>query len=156
MKLFKLLVLLAAITVAGFAAPAWADSPSDTPCSTPATAAQCSQTSLLKAIVNRFVAVTATNSSTTVTTGGTFQTVAAANAARKSLEIVNACNVVTNCTTTSNYCYVFIAGSGSPSKANAIPLAPGQGYLRSSGTVPSDAIQATCDGTGDKFYLAVQ
>ena len=95
--------------------------------------------------------------SSTITTGGTFQTIAAANAARRSLEFINLCNVATACTTTANVCYLFIAASGTPTKTtNAIPVPAGGSYLRSSGVIPTDAIQATCDGTGDHYRLAVQ
>lgn len=92
----------------------------------------------------------------TITVGGTFQTIAAASTSRKSLDFVNVCNVGSNCTTTGNLCYLYIAASGTPTTANSIPVVPGQEYIRSSGVVPSDAIQATCDGTGDHFALKVQ
>lgn len=98
-----------------------------------------------------------TDASGTIATGGTFQPIAAANTARQSFEFVNICGVTSACTATTNYCYLFFAASGSPSKTtDAIPVAPGASYLRSSGSIPSDAIQATCDGTGDHFRLAVQ
>lgn len=97
-----------------------------------------------------------TNSASTITTGGTFQTIALADTARKSFDFQNLCSKTGNCTATSNNCYLFIAGSGSPTLATAILVAAGQEYLRSAGAIPSDAIQATCDGNGDKFYLAVQ
>lgn len=99
---------------------------------------------------------TQTNSATTVTTGGTFQTGAAASTTRKAFEFQNICNKSGNCTATTNNCYVFVAASGTPTTANSIIVQAGWGYLRSIGAVPSDAIQVTCDGTGDKFYLAVQ
>ena len=67
-----------------------------------------------------------TNSSGTITVGGTFQTIAAANTARLSFEFVNLCNVTSACTATTNYCYLFFATSGSPSKTtNVIPIPPG-------------------------------
>lgn len=98
-----------------------------------------------------------TDASSTITLGGTFQTIAAANTARRSFEFVNICGVTSACTATTNYCYLFFAAFGSPSKTtDTIPVAPGASYLRSSGSIPSDAIQATCDGTGDHYRLAVQ
>lgn len=96
-----------------------------------------------------------TNSSTTITTGGTFQTIANANTSRKSLDFVNICSVTGNCTTANNLCYLYF-GSGTPTVANSIVVGPGQDYLRSSGIVPSDIIKATCDGTADNFYLGLQ
>ena len=94
--------------------------------------------------------------SSTITTGGTFQTVAAANTARRSFEFINICNVASACTTTADNCYLFFAASGSPTKNNSIPVPAGGSYLRSAGAVPTDAIQATCDGAGDHYRLAVQ
>lgn len=98
-----------------------------------------------------------TDVSNTIGTGGTFQVIAVANTARKSIEFVNICNVVGSCTTQNNMCYLFLAATGSPNKTtNAIPVSPGWSYARFSGTIPSDAIQGTCDGTGDHYRLAVQ
>lgn len=98
-----------------------------------------------------------TEASSTITVGGTFQQIAAANTSRKSIEFANLCAVASACTATTNYCYLFFAASGSPSKTtNVIPVPPGASYLRSSGSIPSDAVQATCDGTGDHYRLAVQ
>jgi hypothetical protein len=101
-------------------------------------------------------AASATNSSSTITTGGTFQTISAASTSRKSLEFTNICNVTGNCTATTNYCYIFIAASGTPSTANSVPVPPGAMYVRSMGAIPTDAIQATCAGNGDKYALKVQ
>jgi hypothetical protein len=97
-----------------------------------------------------------TDSSGTITTGGTFATLLASNTARKSLEFTNVCNIAANCTTTANYCYITTVASGSATKGNSIPIPPGASYLRSSGAIPSDAIAGTCDGTGDKYRLASQ
>jgi hypothetical protein len=97
-----------------------------------------------------------TNSASTITTGGTFQTIAASSTSRRSLEFQNVCNKSGNCTATTDNCYLYIAGSGTPTTAKSIVVAPGQSYLRSSGAIPSDAIQATCDSNGDAYYLAVQ
>ncbi len=96
------------------------------------------------------------NTSSTITTGATFQTIAAANGSRKSVEFVNVCNISGNCVSTSDNCYLFFAISGSPTTAKSVVVGPGQEYLRSQGSIPADAIQATCDGTADKYYLAVQ
>lgn len=97
-----------------------------------------------------------TNTSATITTGGTFQTIQASSATRKSLEFMNVCAKSGNCTAITNNCYLYIAASGSPTTANAVVVPAGGYYLRSVGNIPSSAIQATCDGTGDHFYLAVQ
>lgn len=98
-----------------------------------------------------------TEASGTVTTGGTFQQIAAANVTRQSMEFVNLCLVPSACTATTNNCYLFFAASGSPGKTtDAITIPPGWSYLRSTGSIPSDIVQATCDGTGDHFRFAVQ
>jgi hypothetical protein len=100
-------------------------------------------------------AATTTDSSGGIVTGGTFQQIAAASGTRKSLELGNTCNVASNCVATTDVCY-FYFGNGSSAKDTSIVLYPGQYYLRSSGTIPSDQINATCDGTGDEYYLKVQ
>lgn len=101
-------------------------------------------------------ATTTTDASATVGTGGTFQQIAAANTSRKSFEFSNICSVSGNCVAATDNCYVFFGANGSATKANSRLISPGGGYLRSSGTIPSDAIQITCDGTADKFQAAVQ
>lgn len=97
-----------------------------------------------------------TDASGTIATGGTFQTITAANPQRKSFEFVNICAVASACTTTANVCYLYLAASGTPTTNNSIAVPAGASYLRSTGTIPTDAIQATCTGTGDHFRLAVQ
>lgn len=97
-----------------------------------------------------------TNLSGSITTGGTFQTVSAGTDARKTLDFVNICNVAGNCTATTDVCYLYFGVLGSASTTNSIPVSAGQEYLRSSGTIPSAAINVTCTSTGDKFYLQVQ
>lgn len=96
------------------------------------------------------------NASSAITLGATFQTIAAASLTRRSLEFTNICSVAGNCTTVSNTCYLFIAASGTPTIANSVPVGAGAQYIRSTGTIPTDAIQVTCDGTGDKYALKVQ
>lgn len=98
-----------------------------------------------------------TEASSTITAGGGFQTVAAASTTRQSLEFDNLCLKAGACTATTNFCYLFFAASGTPGETtNAIPIPPGWSYIRSVGSIPSDAVQATCDGTGDHFRFAVQ
>lgn len=97
-----------------------------------------------------------TNSAGSITTGGTFQTIAAANTARKTLDFVNICNVAGNCNATTDVCYLYFGTLGSATTANSIPVSAGQEYIRSTGTIPSAAINATCTATGDKFYLQTQ
>lgn len=97
-----------------------------------------------------------TNSSSAITTGGTFQTISASSTARKSFDFVNLCNITGNCTTINNLCYIYLGATGTPTTANSIPVGPGQEYLRADGAIPSDAIRVTCDGTADKFYLGLQ
>lgn len=95
------------------------------------------------------------NISGAVTTGGTFQTFAGVGANRKSLDFVNICNVAAKCTALTNKCYLYLS-TGVATTDKAIPVAAGVEYLRATGIIPSDSIQITCDGNGDKFYLAVQ
>jgi hypothetical protein len=97
-----------------------------------------------------------TNSASTIVTGGTFQTIASASTTRKSVEFENVCLKSGNCTATTNNCYLYIAASGSGTTANSIVVPPGASYLRANGTIPSDAVSATCDGTGDHYYLSIQ
>jgi len=97
---------------------------------------------------------TTTGASGTVTIGGTFQTVAASNPSRLSLDVENICNVSGKCNSTFDFCY--LSFDASPTTSNAIPIPPGGSYLRSSGVIPSDAVKITCDATGDKFRAAIQ
>lgn len=102
------------------------------------------------------LATAVTNSSSTITTGGTFQTVAATNNKRQSLDFINICNVTGNCTATTDICYLYFGVLASATTTNSVPIAAGYEYLRSSGTIPSAPINVTCTSTGDKFYLQVQ
>ena len=91
------------------------------------------------------------NNSTTITTGGTFQTVLPAlgtGAVRRSITIQN------NNTGTDN-CWVFL-GSGAATTARSILLASGGSYQRYYPYVPSDAVQMTCTTTGDSVYIDTQ
>ena len=85
------------------------------------------------------------NSSATIATGNTFQTVLAANSKRQSVTIQN------NNTNNDN-CWLFI-GSAAAAKGTSILLAPGGSYQRYSPYVPTDAIQATCATTNDTMYI---
>lgn len=100
------------------------------------------------------------NSSITITTGGTFQTVLPSNlgstTVRQALTIQNnnanpTCEAASNC----DYCWVFL-GSGSATEGTSIELAAGQAYTRYWPFVPSDAIQATCTSTSDTLYVDTQ
>lgn len=97
-----------------------------------------------------------TISSSTITTGGTFQTVTASSSTRKSFEFANVCGKSGNCTAVTNNCYLYVGAAGTPTTGNSIVVPPNASYLRSTGAIPTDAVQATCDGTGDKFYVSVQ
>jgi len=94
-------------------------------------------------------AAATTTSSSTVTTGGTFQQLAAANTARLSLDFENKSG-------NGDICYLYLGTTGAATTALAVQVKDGQEYLRSSGAVPSDAVQATCATTGDKYYFAIQ
>ena len=92
-----------------------------------------------------------TNSSTTITTGGTFQTVLPAlgtGAVRRSITIQN------NNTGADN-CWVFL-GTGAATTARSILLPTGGSYQRYYPYVPSDAVQMTCTTTGDSVYIDTQ
>lgn len=102
------------------------------------------------------VPAASTNSVVTITTGGTFQLITASSATRKSFEFQNKCLDSGNCVATTDVCYIWWASSGSASLASSLSIYPGGGYLRSGGVIPSDALYATCDGTGDKLYFVVQ
>ena len=88
------------------------------------------------------------NSSATITTGNTFQTVLASilgtTTIRQALTIEN--------NNASDSCWVYI-GSGSASKAKSILLLSGGSYTRYWPYVPSDAIQATCASNSDTLYI---
>lgn len=102
---------------------------------------------------------TTTNSSSTVTTGGTFQQISASNTSRKSLEFQNICNASgqpCGATHTADNCYLFFGTTGAATKNTSITLAPGASYGRYVGSVPSDALQFTCDTTADPFVANVQ
>jgi hypothetical protein len=91
-----------------------------------------------------------TNSSATITTGGTFQMVLNAvtqTNQRRSLTINN--------NNATDSCWVYV-GSGSPTKANSILLLAGGAYTRYYPYVPSDAIQATCATSADTLYVDTQ
>lgn len=85
------------------------------------------------------------NGSGTITTGGTFQVGAAAYYARRGLEFQNLSG-------NGDACYMHF-GADSASTSNSLKISDGNGYLRSSGTIPNDEIQVTCATTGDHYYL---
>lgn len=91
------------------------------------------------------------NSSATITTGNTFQTILAVisgtSTQRQSLTIQNN-NAVDSC-------WLFI-GAGSATKATSMLLLAGGSYTRYWPYVPSDAIQATCATTADTLYVDIQ
>ena len=88
-----------------------------------------------------------TNISGTITLGGTFQTISASSTTRKSFEFQN---------NSSDPCYLFFGVLGSATLNTSLKVPSGGSYLRSSGALPSDAINVTCTTTADVFYAAVQ
>lgn len=84
----------------------------------------------------------------TITTGGTFQQIAASSTSRLSLEFQN--------NNSSDNCYLYFGTTGSATTAKSILVTPNAYYLRSSGSIPSDAVQVTCVNTSDTYYAAVQ
>lgn len=98
-----------------------------------------------------------TDLSTAVTVGGTFQTVQAITLTRNSIEFQNNCNISGGgCVATTDNCYIYFGVLGSATKIKSVVVAAGSYYLRSTGSIPSDAINVTCDGTADPFMLKVQ
>jgi hypothetical protein len=87
-----------------------------------------------------------TNSSATIVTGNTFQTVLSAGV-RHSLTIEN--------NNTTDSCWVFVGG-GSATKGTSVLLLAGSAYTRYYPYVPNDAIQATCATTSDTLYVDTQ
>lgn len=83
-----------------------------------------------------------------ITVGNTFQQIAASNTSRKSFEFQN--------TNASHTCYLFFGTTVSASTAASITVPPSGFYIRSSGAIPSDALQVTCTNTSDTFYADVQ
>ncbi len=103
---------------------------------------------LFAAQANAQTAIPTTNSSITITTGGTFQNLfASIGRGRRSLTIQN--------NNASDSCWIFI-GSGTASKAVSILLLSGQAYTRYYPFLPSDVIQATCATSADTLYADVQ
>lgn len=92
----------------------------------------------------------------TVTTGGTFYQGTSQTKSRRSIEFNNICQVASQCVGTTDVCYIYFGVTASATKTDAIPVPAGWSYLRSSGTIPGDAIQIACDGSGDHYRLAVQ
>jgi hypothetical protein len=102
----------------------------------------------VNASVNATAASATTIENGTVTTGGTFQQISAANTSRKSFEFQN--------NNASDACYVYFGTTGSATTAKSIKIVAGGYYLRSVGNIPGDAIQTTCASTSDTFYAAEQ
>lgn len=90
---------------------------------------------------------TTINGSVSITTGGTFQQILAANA-RWSV-------TVENNNTNTDKCWIYI-GAGTASEAASIMLLPGGSYTRYSPFIPSDEIQATCAAASDTLYVDTQ
>lgn len=89
------------------------------------------------------------NSAGTITTGGTFQQLAASSTSRKSLDFQNKSG-------NGDLCWLYFGTTVSATTAKSIKVIDGQEYLRASGQLPSDAVQTTCTTTADAFYFAVQ
>jgi hypothetical protein len=92
------------------------------------------------------------NSSASIVTGNTFQSVLAAavgSTLRNSLTIQNN-------NTNADSCWVFIGPNASATKATSILLAQGASYTRYYPFIPSDNISATCATTADTLYVDTQ
>jgi len=93
--------------------------------------------------------VSSANLSSTIATGGTFQSLAAASISR------NGC-LIQNPTTATEPLYVNV-GSASPSTANSFSLAAGASFNCSvAGVVITDALQVEAATTGHAFIAVVQ
>lgn len=110
---------------------------------------------LVASTVSAQTAMITKDLSGTIATGGTFQTITVPSGVRHSVDFQNVCSVSGNCNTTSDVCYLYF-GNGAATIADSITLQAGQGYLRSSGSIPGDVIQLTCTTTSDSFRLWVQ
>ena len=99
------------------------------------------------------VALSTTNASAVIATGGTFQqiipSVSVNSSGRRSV-------TVQNNNTNNDNCWVFIGATGSATAATSILLLPGGSYQRYFPYVPSDVISATCSGNGDTIYADYQ
>ena len=96
------------------------------------------------------------NSSATITTGNTFQTVLASNQTngkpRQSLTIENT-NATDNCWITFGQIGTTVITVGNAAKASSILLTPGEALTRYWPYVPNDEIEGTCATTGDFLYI---
>jgi hypothetical protein len=88
-----------------------------------------------------------TNISGAITLGGTFQTISASSTTRKSFEFQN---------NSADPCYLYFGVLGAATLNNSLKVIAGGSYLRSSGALPSDAVNLTCTTTADVFFAAVQ
>jgi hypothetical protein len=89
-----------------------------------------------------------TNSSATIATGNTFQTILTASVKRQSLTIEN--------NNASDSCWItFGTGitAGNATKAKSILLTSGGSFTRYWPYVPSDEIEATCASNSDTLYV---
>lgn len=99
---------------------------------------------------------TTNNISGTIATGGVFQQIAPQQTSRRTFEFQNICLHSGNCSSTTDNCYVFFGPTASATVGNSILISPNTAYFRNVSPVPQEAIQITCDGSGDKFYGALQ
>jgi hypothetical protein len=91
-----------------------------------------------------------TNGSSTVTTGGTFQSALAASVSRKGC-------VVQNPTTATEPLYVYFGATGSATTATSISLAPGQSVSCNSGPlVLTDNVAVTATTSAHAFVVMSQ
>lgn len=111
-----------------------------------------------KACVNATVAasvavnpVTSTNASTTVTAGGTFQSVIASNSAR------NGC-LVQNPVAATETLFVFFGANASATTAKSVSLSPGSAVSCAVGgiAVATDNVSVTATTTGHAFVVSYQ
>lgn len=97
------------------------------------------------AVINR----STVNSSVTIMTGNTFQTVLASN---RGTNTQRQALTIQNNNTNGDSCWVYVGPTASATKATSILLLQGGSYTRYWPYVPSDVIAATCATTSDTLY----
>ncbi len=91
-----------------------------------------------------------TNSSVSITTGNTFQTITLPTPSNGLQSLT-----IQNNNTNGDNCWVFI-GSAAPTAAASIILGAGGSYTRYWPYIPSDVLKATCATTADTLYVDTQ
>ncbi len=97
-----------------------------------------------------------TDKSGAMTTGGTHQTLAAINAARKRIVIVNPCTATSQNIGTAESLFINFTSAASPTAGGSIELAPCGSYDSGSGPVTTELIDVNAATTAHKFSAKEQ